>query len=400
MNRALKVRLYPNQNQISQIRNMLGGCRFLYNQMLGERIKVYEKYKDDRQTLFTYKYKTEKQYKEEYEFLKENDSIALQQKRRDLESAYKNFFRSCNNQENVGFPKFKSKHHHRDSYRTLNVADNIKIDFENQKLKLPKLEKISYRCKKPKEWFFTAGIKSVTVQETPSGKYYASILFDGEDINKPVIEKENPKVIGLDMSLQKFYVDSMGNSPEYIKQYKRYQEDLAKAQGNLSRKSKGSKNRAKARIKVARIHERISNCRREFIEKESLNLVKKFDVIVVENLAIREMSQSLNLGKSVMDIGYSAFINRLQMKAEEYGKRVILADRWFASSKTCHVCGYKNKNLLLQERDWICPICKTKLNRDINAAINLENLFNRRNCEASPVNILSGNRNSQESICL
>ena len=187
-----------------------------------------------------------------------------------------------------------------------------------------------------------------------------------------MVKTRGDKVIGLDMSLQNFYVDSLGNTPQYVRQYRKYESKLAFLQKSLSRKPKGSNNRRKQRVKVARLYEKIINYRKDFVEKQSLNLVQEYDVIVVENLSLQGMSQSLNLGKSVMDTGYSLFVKRLQDKAEELGKEIVLADKWFASSKTCHTCGYINKSLLLQEREWQCPMCNTNHNRDINAAKNLE----------------------------
>jgi putative transposase len=375
INRALKVRIYPTIEQQVFINKTLGSCRLIYNQMLAERISIYDQLKDNKEKLYTYKYKTEKQYKEEFEFLKEVDSKALQFATRNLIAAYANFYRSLkkiNRSQKVGFPKFKSKKNHYDSYTTCMA---IKIDFDKKTIKLPKLSPVKFKHRKnTKSWYRFAELKKITVSREPTGKYFASLLFEGEQDFKGEQDITNPKIIGLDMSLQDFYIDNLGNSPSYKKNYREHQGKLAKAQKQLSRKTKGSKNREKARIKVARIHEQIRNKKKDFLEQLSLKLIKENDVIVVENLSLKGMSQALKLGKSIMDLGYSSFISKLQYKALWNDKSVILADKWFASSKTCSVCGYIKKDLMLQERSWECPKCRTTHHRDINAAINLQKL--------------------------
>jgi len=374
--RALKVRIYPTQEQQDFLNKTLGCCRFIYNQMLAERIEVYKLLKDNKRKLYEHKYKTEAEYKKEYEFLKEVDSVALQQARNNLENAYSNFFKSIKKVrkgEQVGFPKFKSKHNHNDSYRTIGIS---RIDFGSAFITIPKCPKIRFNqnLRNIKSWYRNKStvLKNVTISKTPSGKYYASCLFEGvQDYSG--IPKEIGTVKGLDMSLQQFYVDEQGNSPEYKRNYREYEVKLAKNQKVLSRKTKGSKNYEKQRVKVARIHERITNKRRDFLEKLSNRLIQENDCIVVEHLNLKGMSQALHLGKSVMDTGYSSFINKLKYKALWNDKTVILADQWFASSKTCHQCGYINKNLLLHEREWDCPMCGVHHLRDQNAAINLKN---------------------------
>jgi putative transposase len=370
--RAFKVRLYPTPEQRVFLNKTLGSCRFLYNLMLAERIETYKTLKDNREALYTHKYKTEKEYKAEHEFLKEVDAFALQQARRNLEAAYASFCKSLKGLrkgEAVGFPRFKSKHNHNGSCRT---GMSIAVHFEGQTVKLPKItEPVRFKHRvNIKSWYRAAELKNITVSKSPTGTYYASCLFEGEQDFQGIAAKAE-KIIGLDMSLRDFYVDNLGNSPEYRRVYRASGKALAKYQRRLSRKPKGSRNSEKARVKAARIHERIGNCRRNFIDALSYRLVREYDVIVVENLSLKGMSQALNLGKSVMDLGYAAFVNKLQYKALWNDKTVIAADKWFASSKTCHVCGYVKKDLLLQEREWVCPNCGARHNRDKNAAINL-----------------------------
>lgn len=341
--------------------------------MLAERKEVFEKLKDDRRALYEHKYKTEKQYKEEFEWLKEVDSKALQQSNRDLQSAYSNFFKSISGKtdlKKVGFPKFKKKREG-GAYRT---CQDIFVLYNENVIILPKAREVKFRCKNIKPWYFSAKPKSVTVRKTQSGKYYASILFEGEqDFNGFQKHKKIPRIVGLDMSMDKFYVNQYGESPEYKRNYRQSEKRLARAQKSLSRKQNGSANKQKARIRVAKINEKIANRRNDFIHKESQALVKKNDVIVIESLSLSGMAQGLKLGKSVHDLGYSEFIRQLDYKSLWNDKTVIHSDKWFASSKTCSVCGFKNKDLMLHERSWECPNCGKKLDRDQNAAENLVN---------------------------
>lgn len=340
--------------------------------MLYEKLSVYDKLKENKRELYEYKYRTEKQYKEEFEWLKEVDSTALQQSRMDLTKAYSNFFKSLKGQRKgskVGFPKFKKKRN-ACSYRTVM---NIGIDFETSKVKLPKTGLVRFRHKHVKDWYKTGKVKSITVSRSSSGKYFASLLIENSDTSKPVKTKENPKIVGLDMSMDKFYVNQYGNSPNYNREYRKSEKKLAKAQKKLSRKPKGSRNRDKARIEVAKVHEKTTNKRLDFTHKLSHDLVKNNDVIVVESLSLKGMSRGLKLGKSVHDLGYSEFVRQLMYKMDWQGKTLIKADKWFASSKLCSFCGYKNSDLSLSDRYWICPKCKTSHNRDQNAGTNLKN---------------------------
>jgi len=371
INRALKIRIYPTQEQSIQINKTLGCARFIYNQMLAERIAIYEDLKDDRDALYKYKYKTEKEYKENFEWLKEADSKALQYSRRYLEIAYTNFYKSLKGLRKgskIGFPKFKKKKNSY-SYTTIQSVD---FNFEKSLIQLPKLKQVKFSHKSIKPWYLTAIVKSATVSRTTTGKYFVSVLFEGEQDWKGYQEiTEKQKVIGLDMSMDKFYVDNLGNSPEYKRLNRINESKIAKLNKRFSRKTSGSKNKEKARLRLARVYEIIKNQRSDFTHKLSHKLIKENDVVVIENLSIKGMSQALNLGKSVMDLGYSEFVRQLHYKALWNDKTVITADKWFASSKLCSTCGYKNKDLLLQEREWECKNCGKHNHRDTNAAQNL-----------------------------
>ena len=385
--KGLKLRIYPNVQQTILLNKTFGCSRFIYNTMLSERKSVYEQLKDKPRELYEYKYRTEKQLKEEFDWLKEVDSISLQQTRMNLGVAYENFFKKLKNPKipssEKGFPKFKKKHH-KNSFRTIMVGNNLKIDFENKKIKAPKLGWISYRDDRRIE---NIKIHNMTFSRTPSMKYYVSILYEDTVGNKPQIDtnRSDLKVKGLDMSLTNFFVDDEGNSPQYDRNYRKFEKKIKWLSEKIST-TKCTQLKKKLRLRLNRLHEHISNKRKDFNEKLSTKLVKDNDVIVLETLSLKDMAKKKSFeekcnssdktdhGKSVHDLGWAYFVNRLKTKAVEQGKIVIEADKWFASSKTCNKCGYVNKDLTVQDRSWICPKCGTEHNRDENAAINLKNI--------------------------
>ena len=386
--KALKIRIYPNVQQTTMLNKTFGCARFIYNTMLSERKEVYDKLKHNSRELYEYKYRTEKQLKDQFEFLKEVDSVALQQARMNLGLAYENFWRRCKDSRipssEKGFPKFKNKNS-KNSYRTVCNNNNLKVDFERKKVKAPKIGWISFRDDRRIE---DIKIHSMTFSRTPSLKYYVSILYEDVVLNKGKVDVNSPnlKVKGLDMSLTNFFVDDDGNSPQYDRNYRTSEKKIAWLQNKISTtKNKSLKN--KLRLRLARLHEHVANKRKDFNEKLSTKLVKENDVIVIESLSLRDMAKfkkweerrnskdKSNHGKSVYDLGWYTFVQRLKTKAEEQGKVVIEANKWFASSKTCNVCGYVNKDLTISDRSWICPKCGKEHNRDQNAAINLKQIF-------------------------
>lgn len=373
IHRALKLRLYPNLEQQELFNKTLGSCRAIYNMMLHERKEVYKKLKDDKRKLYEYSYKTEKEYKEEYEWLKEVDSIALQQARIDLSKAYQNFFKGLKGKykQKYQFPKFKKKRNG-SSYRTVNVSNGIRIDFNNRKVKLPKVGWINFRDKRNS---IDGSIKSATVRRTATGKYFVSLLIEEELYlpGKEITEKLKAKTIGLDMNLEKFFVDNNGNSPAYERLYRGSEKKLAREQRKISRKQKGSKNWYKQLHRVSKVHEKVANKRNDFTHKLSTDIVREYEIIVAENLSLKGMCQGYRLGKSISDLGYSQFIHQLQYKSSRNNKIFIQADKYFASSKLCSICGYKNTELTLADRNWTCPNCSTEHNRDKNSGVNLKN---------------------------
>ena len=333
------------------------GCvRFIYNRMLSDKIKHYEETKQKLNN-------TPAQYKKEFEWLKEVDSLALANAQINFQTAYNNFFRS----PKVGFPKFKSKKSNHRSYTTNCVNGNIKL--VNGLLTLPKVGKI--KMKQHRQIPSDYKLKSVTVSQTPSGKYYASILFEYENQVSQVIPQT---FLGLDFSMHELYKDSNGNEPQYPRYYRQAEKKLAREQRKLSLMQKGSNNRNKQRVKVAKLHEKVASQRKDFLHKQSRQIANVYDCVCIEDLDMKAMSQSLRFGKSVSDNGWGMFTTFLAYKLEEMGKQLVKVDKFFASSQTCSVCGYKNsetKNLAV--RAWDCPECGTHHDRDVNAAINIRN---------------------------
>ena len=356
MNKAYKFRIYPNAEQQIILTKTFGCVRFIYNQMLSDKINHYEETKQKLNN-------TPAQYKSKFPWLKEVDSLALANAQMNLQTAYNNFFRNTK----IGFPKFKSKKSNRRSYTTNCVNGNISID--NGFLKLPKVGLV--KLKQHRLILSNYKLKSVTISQTPSGKYYASVLFEYEN---QIQKQELHDFLGLDFSMHGLYKDSNGNEPAYPRYYRQAEERLKREQRKLSLMQKGSKNRSKQRIKVANLHEKVANQRKDFLHKQSRQIANAYDCVCIENLDMKAMSQSLNFGKSVADDGWGMFVTFLKYKLEETGKRLVKVNRFFASSQICNVCGYKNtatKNLSI--RAWDCPKCGAHHDRDINAAINIRN---------------------------
>lgn len=358
LNKAFRYRLLPNQIQIDLLIKTFGCCRFIYNKMLEDKIKYYEETK--RQLLVT-----PAKYKQEFEWLKEIDSYSLCNEQMSLQIAFNNFFRS----PKVGFPKFKSKKNDKNSFTTSNVKNIIRID-NNHKIHLCKLGWVNFveHRKIPANY----KIKSATIVKTPSGKYYISVLTEYEyEISERILDKD--KSLGLDYSSHDFYVDNQGRSPENLHHYYRdLQNKLAFHQRKLSRMIKGSNNYLKQKIIVARIHEKISNQRKDFVEKESTKLASLYDIICLEDIDLSNIAKSLKLGKSTLDNAFGMFRTRLEQKMVLQGKLVVKINKWFPSSKLCRFCGCINKDLALSDRIWTCE-CGEILNRDKNAAINILN---------------------------
>lgn len=354
LNKAYKFRLYPNSEQIIMFEKTFGCTRFIYNQMLSDKIKHYEITKQKLNN-------TPAQYKNEFVWLKEVDSLALANAQMNLQTAYNNFFRS----PKVGFPKYKSKKKNKFSYTTNNQGGNIHI-LDN-KIKLPKIGYVKIKQDRviPSE----QNIKSCTISKTPTGKYYISILVEYE---KQIIQSTNyGNAIGLDFAMNGLFVDSNNECADYPRFYRNTQKKLAKQQKRLSKKKKGSNNRNKQRIKVARTHEKIANQRKDFLHKQSTKIVNLYDVVCIEDLNMQAMARTLNFGKSVSDNGWGMFTQFLNYKLKERGKYLIKIDKWFPSTKTCSSCG-NIREMKLSDRVYVCE-CGLVIDRDYNSAINIKN---------------------------
>lgn len=374
MLRAIKVRIYPTDDQQKYIANQLGCCRKVYNTLLDYKKTEYENNKHPVSEKELNRYLTS--IKSELTYLNNVHSKVLQQTMRDLNQAFDNFFNGLKKGQQVGYPEFKSKHDNEQSCRfpsdMFNRTNLICKKIKGNRITLCKaLKNIHFKCSKRDESYlnkFQCNIKSITLTKTKSCKYFLSILIDKQDIKQKSVSHN---VIGLDLGIKDFIVDSNGNKYENLKVKRNNKNKLRRLHRQLSRKVKGSNNREKARIKLAKFYEKLTNKKQTYLHQISSKIVNENQVICIEDLNVKGMMKNHNLAASIQELSLSEFRRQLTYKCKQYGRKLVVIDRYYPSSKTCSKCGYINRSLKLSDRSWVCPECGENHDRDYNAAKNI-----------------------------
>jgi len=381
MLKAIKIRIYPNKEQTQFINKQLGSCRFVYNECLAYKTNTYKEEKVSISPVEVISHLVV--LKERFPFLKEVHSKVLQQTIRDLNQAYTNFFKNGN-----GFPKFKSKKDNRQSCR---FPKDAFIGINGNRISLIKaLKNIHFKCSRKDERYLNKRqehIHNITLIKTCSGKFFLSVLVDFE----PEIKETTGSVIGLDLGIKDFIIDSNGNRFEKNNFFKKTERRLKHLNRQFSKKKTlktgkqvfskkwnkmvdetiASHNKEKLRKRIAKLYEKITNQRLNYIHQLTSQLVNENQIICVENLNVNGMIKNHKLAKHIQDAGFNEFIRVLEYKCKLYGRELVKIDRWFPSSKKCNHCGYINKELRLSDRQWICPECGSVIDRDYNAALNI-----------------------------
>jgi putative transposase len=401
MLKAVKIKLYPNKTQQVYISKLFGCYRLVYNKCLGKKKIAYV---DNKQNLGLNElgnyFHQDLTKSEDYKFLSEHNTKVLKQSILNMLDSYKRFFINGS-----GFPKFKSKHDNKQSCRFPLEAISKKNNYLLNRITLTsELKNLKFRCSDKDKNYLTKykdGIKSATLTRTKSGNYFLSILVEGQ------IEKQLPKalndVVGIDMGIKDFIITSDNQHFENIKIKRNNQKKLVKLNRQLTKKTNGSNNKNKARLKLAKFHEKLNNIKENYLHRVSNQLLNENQIIAMENLSVKNMMSNHKLSRSIQELSLNHFKSMLIYKADWYGRHIIEVDRWFPSSKLCSTCGYKNNELTLLDREWICPICKTNHDRDLNAAKNIEKeglkiLIGCRTSESTLVDCHNTDRSNQEIL--
>ena len=367
MLRAVKIRLYPNKEQATMISKLLGCYRVVYNQCLNRKI---ESYKNDGKSenlstlgLFVHH---ELLKDDNFIWLREQNTKVLKQAVKDMLTAYKNFF-----EQHTGYPKFKSKHDNKQSCRFELGAISKRNDYTTYRISLANIRNVKFRCNEKYAQYLQKhhdNIRQATLTRLPCGEYYLSILVDGDLIHKV---KETNASVGIDLGIKDFAITSDGEVFNNLHFKKTETKKIKRLQHQLSKKQKGSNNRNKARIRLAKLHKKINDRKQYYLHAVSNSLIDENQVICMEDLNVKGMVKNHNLAESICEMNFGGFRRMLEYKARWYNRKIVFVDRFYPSSKTCHNCGYINKSLTLNDRQWVCPQCGEVVERDYNAALNI-----------------------------
>ena len=367
MLRAVRIRLYPNATQATQINKLLGCCRVVYNTCLARKMKSYKENKISENLATLGKFFHNELLKDDnFVWLREQNTKVLKQAIIDMLNAYKNFF-----ERHTGYPKFKSKKDNKQSCRFELRAISRKNIYIDYKLSLANIKNVKFKCSKKYAEYLQkhkANIRQATLTKLPCGEYWLSILVDGDLTHKV---KESHHTIGIDLGIKDFVVTSDGEVFENLHFKKNESKKLIRLQRQLSKKQNGSNNRNKARIKLAKAYKRITDRKQYYLHQVSNYLIDENQVICMEDLNVNGMLKNHKLAESIQELKLGEFRQMLEYKANWYGRKLVFVDRFYPSSKTCNHCGYVNKKLKLSDRQWICPDCGEIIERDYNAALNI-----------------------------
>ncbi len=366
MLKSIKIRLYPNKTQTKQFNELLGCYRFVYNNCLNKKIESYKNDKVNENLTSLGKYfHNELTKNPDYEWLNKHNTKVLKQSIINMLESYKRFYNGS------GFPKFKSKKDNNLSCRFPIDTISKRNNYVDNKLSLSNIKDIKFSCSDKYINYlckYKDGIRSATLSKTPSGKYFLSILVNSNECLELI---KNDRSVGLDLGIKDFIVTSEGQVFDNLKFKKSKIKKLKRLQRQLSKKQKGSKNRDKTRIKLSILHESIKNKTNNYLHLITTQLVNENQVICIEDLNVKGMIKNHKLAESIQSLSFGRFREILVYKCDWYGRDLVVIDRFYPSSKLCNVCGYKNKDLTLKDRNWCCPKCSTEHDRDVNASINI-----------------------------